>query len=1264
MKQSSLFVFLPLGAALLAAGSGPTCVLAWEVQAPSSALMGWWRFDEGAGNSAKDSSGSSVDCAAGPGSALVWSGKGAGRAPQFNGEDDYLQANDESPLNLTGALTIEFWIRPSEWAEHASQGIVSKKKSDGDRGYVIYNNGGSPSKMCIRVSGTEGGRDIFSTSDVDVGAWQHWAITYDPATKTAVWYKNGVPDSTTAPVSIGDMSTDAPFQIGHSQTWNGYFAGELQDVRVYRRSLAAEEILAAYHATSRAMAADSQAQAPIRWRVLTTRYPTDDVVIAGYTVQEFGARGDGSADDTAAFQSALFAMARQGGGTVFAPEARYVIRGNLIVPTGVTLRGERQKPAEGKPVRGTILMAFAGQGNPDGRPFLRLKPSSGIRDLVIWYPEQNAKNIKPYPFCLTQTGGDNATIEDVTLVNPYQGISIGPGNNELHFIKNVDGSPLSIGLVVDFLTDTGRHENIHFTPDMWSDSGLPGAPPRGGAHAKWMYENGTGMRFQRVDTECSAFDVIKGYKVGIETVASSQGLPYAHFYDVRVTDCATALSVVNAHFIGLTFTRCLFDGKQTGVSSSDTLTSTLLFHSCTIRGKEMAANLRGSTGSTVLFENCTFDGSVSRPGGALSLRGCQFKGPGSHLLLGDSVTAATIAGCSFEGASHLVNKSESDRILISSAPLILPKLPDVRHPGVPRIGPAKPKLYVVTDAPWNAKEGGATDDTLAIQAALDAAGKGGGGIVFLPGGEYAVRGHLTVPSGVELRGVYDVPHHSVGKGSLLCAYAGRGDEAAAPFVVLQSRSILRGVTFLYPEEKVDTIVPYPFTVQGRGSDISIIDTTAINAYNLIDLASYRCDRHTVDYAAGGAFHIGIALGGGSVDGEVCNVHFNPHYWGRSPYRGTPGQPEGWRPGQPLPTVDHVLAHFDAMHIGACKNELLWAIGVCPMHRGVILEDQNGDGATGVALGLILDSAKIPITVEGLGSAGMDFISTEIACYSPSPDRRFVVCREGFRSQARFFNTVFWGEPALSTTVNGGSLLFDLGHFSTYAPFQVDGGKLSLEGMSFDTKVKPDSDLSVREPGRVDLVGNLSSYGLSADSGSAPAAVSRTLENERNSPVSPGAREISVFLRRNQKSQGLALRQQDGESENAPALRSGKECWEGVKQLSGGMYYLYFLVEFPEFQNGRAPTATVTFQYFDEGDGDCRILYDSSDETVKGIPETPGAWKEAGRFKLTGTNSWKTFSFRVNDAMFERRCNGGDIRLDFQTGKVRPAVEFMTIRRSE
>ncbi len=61
-----------------------------------------------------------------------------------------------------------------------------------------------------------------------------------------------------------------------------------------------------------------------------------------FNVRDFGAVGDGAADDTKAVQAALKTAEKYKGGTVYFPRGRYLLKEALIIPKFVTLRGERR----------------------------------------------------------------------------------------------------------------------------------------------------------------------------------------------------------------------------------------------------------------------------------------------------------------------------------------------------------------------------------------------------------------------------------------------------------------------------------------------------------------------------------------------------------------------------------------------------------------------------------------------------------------------------------------------------------------------------------------------------------------------------------------------------------------------------------------------------------------------------------------------------------------------------------------------------------
>ena len=62
-----------------------------------------------------------------------------------------------------------------------------------------------------------------------------------------------------------------------------------------------------------------------------------------FNVKDFGAKADGTSDDTAALQAALTAVEKNGGGVVYLPRGRYQVNGTLSLPPMTVLRGEKRE---------------------------------------------------------------------------------------------------------------------------------------------------------------------------------------------------------------------------------------------------------------------------------------------------------------------------------------------------------------------------------------------------------------------------------------------------------------------------------------------------------------------------------------------------------------------------------------------------------------------------------------------------------------------------------------------------------------------------------------------------------------------------------------------------------------------------------------------------------------------------------------------------------------------------------------------------------
>ena len=118
-----------------------------------------------------------------------------------------------------------------------------------------------------------------------------------------------------------------------------------------------------------------------------------------YFVKDFGAKGDGTTDDTAAFQKTLDEAGKNGGGVVSVPKGNFFFAGHLTVPNAVTLKGIWESIPSHVGVRnrgmpkptddGTTLLVTEGAGTEEGAPFITLNHNSTLKGVVLYYPEQD-----------------------------------------------------------------------------------------------------------------------------------------------------------------------------------------------------------------------------------------------------------------------------------------------------------------------------------------------------------------------------------------------------------------------------------------------------------------------------------------------------------------------------------------------------------------------------------------------------------------------------------------------------------------------------------------------------------------------------------------------------------------------------------------------------------------------------------------------------------------------------------------------------------
>eukprot|EP01084_Bolivina_argentea_P076561 138771_1 len=195
--------------------------------------------------------------------------------------------------------------------------------------------------------------------------------------------------------------------------------------------------------------------------------PLADTVNMTFNVLNYGAKGDGTTDDTAAFQATFAAAAS--GAIVFAPTGRYVFKGQLKIPHGVSLVGSyltvpSHSFPKTAPTDGTVLMPYYGRGQTnETHSFITISEDASLKGVVIYYPEQPCGNAAPaeYPPSIYMNA-QNAACEDIELLNSYIGIWAVSAHR--HYIARVQGQPIYIGVFIDETYDIGRIEDVHFNP--------------------------------------------------------------------------------------------------------------------------------------------------------------------------------------------------------------------------------------------------------------------------------------------------------------------------------------------------------------------------------------------------------------------------------------------------------------------------------------------------------------------------------------------------------------------------------------------------------------------------------------------------------------------------------------------------------------------------------------------------------------------------------------------------------------------------------
>jgi hypothetical protein len=336
-------------------------------------LVAAYSFNEGAGSTVGDASGTGN---AGTINGATWTTAGRfGNALSFNGTSSFVTVPDSPALRLTAGVTLEAWVNPST-VTPAWRPVIFK----GDLDYWMQpTTAGGPPNGGVTIAGGSW-HDTYATSVLPINTWTHLALTYDGSALRL--YVNGSQVSSSSVTGTIRTSSN-PLEIGADTIfYSHYFAGLIDEIRVYNRALSLAEIQNDMN-TPLAGGASSDTTAPtvsltapasgatVTGTVSVTASASDNVAVAGVQFLLDGANlgsevtGPGpysfSWNTTSASNGShtLSARARDAAGNTTTSASRTVTVSNDTTAPTVSI----SSPAAGATVSGSVTITASASDN-------------------------------------------------------------------------------------------------------------------------------------------------------------------------------------------------------------------------------------------------------------------------------------------------------------------------------------------------------------------------------------------------------------------------------------------------------------------------------------------------------------------------------------------------------------------------------------------------------------------------------------------------------------------------------------------------------------------------------------------------------------------------------------------------------------------------------------------------------------------------------------------------------------------------------------
>jgi hypothetical protein len=199
-------------------------------------LVAHWTFDEGSGNVARDSTGNGHDAAL---QGVDWVPSPRGQALRFDSKEDAARYGNTASMDMEGDVTLALWVKVDPTVNPETCHLLFGDTGVAvERNFSLYLHGPG----VLRFEWTDGKTvaPLLAPASLLNGTWKHVVVVANSTARHAAMYIDG------------ERVAEMPMPVPITKTvfkerltgwfYNGFFTGELDDVRLYSRALAVAEV--------------------------------------------------------------------------------------------------------------------------------------------------------------------------------------------------------------------------------------------------------------------------------------------------------------------------------------------------------------------------------------------------------------------------------------------------------------------------------------------------------------------------------------------------------------------------------------------------------------------------------------------------------------------------------------------------------------------------------------------------------------------------------------------------------------------------------------------------------------------------------------------------------------------------------------------------------------------------------------------------------------------------------------------------------------